>query len=79
MINVEFEGEWMYNPLLWNILVVWIDGDDYIILRKMKLKKNTVYKSKETFLDSINPKNARNENTEKRQDNANSDTWWQKP
>jgi hypothetical protein len=51
----SFEWTWMYHPLKWNVFVTAIDWNDYVVVYRMKLRKDTVYKDKETFLDSIKP------------------------
>ena len=56
----EFNWEWMYNPILWNVFVIWEDWNDYVIITKKKMDKNTIYPSKEFYLNNINNGNKRN-------------------
>jgi hypothetical protein len=53
--KLELEWEWMYNPILWNIFVVWQDWKDYVVVRQQRMAKDTIYKDKETYLDYIKP------------------------
>lgn len=51
--KLEIEWERMYNPILGNIFVEGIDWDNYIVIKRTKMDKNTIYPSKEAYLDGI--------------------------
>lgn len=47
--EATFNWEWMFNPILWNIFVIDEDWNDYVILQKRKMAKDTIYKSKQAY------------------------------
>lgn len=51
--TVEFTWQRMFNPILWNVFVLEEDWDQYVILRRMKMDKQTIYPSKEIYLQEI--------------------------
>lgn len=48
-----FNWEWMYNPILWNVFVLDEDWDEYVILQRRKMAKNTIYDSKEAYQEYL--------------------------
>ena len=51
----EYQGEWMFNPILWDIFVTWEDGKDFIYIREVRANKQTVFPSRQAYLEYLKP------------------------